>query len=90
MDQLVCHFPIKGGVEDRIAQTLGKGYTMQGIANLMGMYDTPVVYVGVMDNPYTAESFFTVDSVVVTNDSSFEQYSVQLLLHPQDRGRRVE
>lgn len=47
--------------------------------DMMGLYESPVVIVGVMSHPEAASSFSPVDTIVVENTDSFVEYSVPML-----------
>ncbi len=44
----------------------------------IGMNETPVFIVGVMTDPATTSSFSAIDTVFITNEGSFSEYSVPL------------
>lgn len=50
--------------------------------DLMGIYEDPVLVVGVMSHPESASSFSAVDTIVVSNTDSYIEYSVPMLSYP--------
>lgn len=47
--------------------------------DLMGILVDPVIIVGIMDDPYTVSTFQAIDTIVVSNSSSYVTYTVPML-----------
>ena len=47
--------------------------------NLMGLYVTPMLMVGVMDDPDNTTTFAPIDTILVENETGFAEYSVSML-----------
>lgn len=47
--------------------------------DILGLYEDPIVVVGVMSDPSNMEAFSPVDTIIVTNTNGFVEYTVPML-----------